>query len=418
MTNPTIASSRFSLKGVANALEERPPGLAVDLVSVAAQLYAADRSFKRGRSWKRHLRVPIAVSETSFWSRGREALESALANLTDDSWELEFEAGRQPLPEERQPWLLKSKDCSLTCVALFSGGLDSFAGAASWLEEHETDILGLVSISSSTVIGRVQRDLFDLLSRNFPERVQHFRVPLKLIEAPDIERSQRTRGLLYTAIATAIANCAGVEQVLIFENGYGAINPRLLEYQLGAQATKSTHPFVVSALEIAYRDAGLSCRVGLPNLDKTKAELLRRIPERLRQGISLSVSCDGFPLRLKATKQCGHCGSCVLRQEAVIEAGLESFDRCDYLASPFKGGERLRHIRLMASQAKSLAALTDSDLARIGKRWPEIVLGLDGQASLDRVEWLQMLHRYGLEWRRIVAGNSALAARLGWEGQR
>jgi hypothetical protein len=409
-----VAAHRFSLRRIANALEERPSSLAVDLVGVAAQLYAADRSNRRGRSWKRRLRVPVVVSEIEPWSRTRPFLENALTKLTDDEWQIDLSDGRQPLPEEQQPWLLKSKEYELTSVALFSGGLDSFAGAAAWLEEHPEEILGLVSISSSTVTGKVQRDLVEFLRLNFPNRIYHLAVPLKLIRAPNVERSQRTRGLVYTATATAIATCAGVQRVLIFENGYGAINPRLLEYQLGAQATKSTHPYVVHLLEDAYREAGLNCRIELPHVTETKAELLNRVPDRLRSGMRPSVSCDGFPLRIKDSKQCGHCGSCILRQKALRGAGLEAFDRDDYLSSPFRGGQQLRHLSLMAFQAKQLAELTNYDLTQVAASWPEVVLGLDGQLSLERIEWLQMLHRYGLEWQKIVEGDPVLASRLGW----
>jgi len=409
-----IAQHRVTLSEVASALEERPSSLAVDLINLAAQLYAADRSNRRGRFWKRCLRTPVIVSELDAWSRARRYLEEALTKLTDDEWQVSLIQGRQPFPEERQPWLLKSKEHALTSVALFSGGLDSFAGAASWLEDHPAEILGLVSVSSSTVTGRVQKDLVSFLSDSFPDRVYQLRVPLNLIDAPDVERSQRSRGLIYTATATAIANCAGVDRVLVFENGYGAINPRLLQYQEGAQANKSTHPYVLHLLEVAYRMAGLACKIELPHVTETKAELLKRIPDRLRAGIRLSVSCDSFPLRIKESKQCGYCGSCVLRQQAIRVAGLGEFDRIDYLSSPFRESRRLRYLALMAFQAKQLAEWITSDVEEAAEAWPELAVGLDGQLSLERIEWLNMLHRYGLEWQRIVAEGAALGARLGW----
>lgn len=408
-----VTAHRVSLRKVANTLEERPPTLAVDLINLAAQLYAADRSSRRGRRWVRQLGVAVEVADPTPWQAALPCLGTALNKLTDDEWSINLVGERQPLPEEKQPWLLKSREHTLDAVALFSGGLDSFAGAAAWLVEHPDEVLGLVSISSSTVTGRVQKDLAAVLAACFPERTYHLLIPLNLVDAPDVERSQRTRGLVYTATAAAIAHTAGVERVLIFENGYGAINPRLLEYQEGSQATKSTHPHVVRLLEDSYRAAGLACRIELPNLTRTKAELLGMVPEQLRDAIRLTVSCDSFPLRRKEYKQCGHCGSCVLRQQALREAGLASHDRRDYISSPFLGSKELRHAALMAAQAKRLSQLTD-DFDRAVEQWPEIGLGSEAQLSLDRVAWIDMLRRYGSEWERILANDNGLADLLGW----
>lgn len=410
-----VTAHHVNLSNVARAFQHRPPAAAVDLVSLAAQVYAVDRSCRRGRSWKRRLPVQAIVSNCEPWTHCRSALVKALTVLTDDIWELRISKGRQPLPEEKQPWLLRVSEPQITSMALFSGGLDSFAGSASWLDNHQEEVLVLVSVSSSTVTGRIQRDVAGLLMQAYPERVVHICVPLNLIKAPDVERSQRTRGLIYTAIAGAVAHCAGVGRVLIFENGYGSINPRLLGYQEGAQATKSTHPFVVRLMEEAYREAGLPIRIELPYAAHTKAELLRTLPGKLRDGIRLTVSCDSFPLRIKATKQCGHCGSCILRQQALREAGLQRFDRGDYASSVFEGGSQLRHFALMAYQAGQLVEFARSEnLPDIERLWPEVLLGWEGQLSLERLAWIAMLRRYGLEWRRLIDREPSLGARIGW----
>ena len=409
-----IAESRFSLQEAAKALESHLPAIAVDLVNVASHLYAVDRSYSRGRQWKRSLGVSVAVSDMELWAAAQPFLQDALHHLTDDEWRIDFIEGRSTLPEENQPWLLQSRNLTLTSVGLFSGGLDSFAGAAAFLDEHPDESLGLVSVSSSTVVGSLQQKLFELLHSSFPNRVDHVRIPLKLIAAKDVERTQRTRGLVYSAMATAIAVSAHADRILIFETGYGAINPRLMEHQEGAQATKSTHPHVIQRLEAFYKQLIPDCPIELPHVNETKAELLKRIPAHLREGIRITGSCDAFPLRLKQFKQCGYCGSCILRQQAVRGASLEAFDRDDYWASPFRGGDRLQIARLMAAQAKSLAK--SPEFTRAAAEWPELVLGLQGQLTLERTRWLNMLNRYGLEWRQMVAGDPSLANLLGWNG--
>lgn len=386
--------------------------LAVDLVNIAARLYAIDRSVARGRSWKRSLAANLEVEDFNNWTNLGTELSSVLALLTDDTWEIGFSKGRKQLPEERQPWLFKVGAHEITSVALFSGGLDSFAGAANWLERHPDDVLGLVSVTSSTVIGKVQKDLVRLLSDANPGRVFHLIVPLNLAHARDVERSQRTRGFVYTAIATATAHCAGVARVLIFENGYGSINPRLVDHQCGAQSTKSTHPFAMKLLGDFYQRAGLGVRIELPYEGHTKSELLATIPESLRSAIRLTVSCDGFPLRRKDVKQCGYCGSCVLRQQSLRSAGLEEFDRNDYAESPWLQ-ERSEHLLLMAYQAKQFIEASSEMPADAIRHWPEISLG-EAQPSLNQVERLKLLLRYGQEWQCLVDRDPGLAKRIGW----
>lgn len=409
-----IPQHRVSLQSVSSSLEDRPSSLAVDLVNIAASLYAIDRSTPRGRGWRRSLAADLPVENLDNWRNLGSELSSALTVLTDDTWTIGFSQGRVQLPEERQAWLFKVDSSQISAVALFSGGLDSFAGAAVWLDRHPNDVLGLVSVTSSTVIGKVQRDLVQLLLNAYPKRVFHLIVPLNLTQAPEVERSQRTRGFVYTAIATATASCAGVQRLLIFENGYGSLNPRLVEHQIGAQATKSMHPFPLGLLAGIYSRAGLGVQIELPNENQTKGELLAATPEELHPGIRMTVSCDGFPLRRKKIKQCGYCGSCVLRQQSLRVAGLEEFDRDDYAESPWRQ-KRLDHLLLMAYQARQFIEITSSmTTVEAIRRWPEIALGEETQPSLRQMERLCLLQRYGLEWKRLVSTDPNLAKRIGW----
>lgn len=406
---------RYSLDAVARVIEEQPSARVVDLVSVAAHIYAADRSTPRGRDWTRHIQLQLHVSAPRLWMPVQAGLTHALSVLTDDEWDLDFVEGRTALGVEQQAWLALARKQPPTAIALFSGGLDSFAGAARWLEEHPHESLGLLSLCSSTVVAKVQRDLVARLGEAYPGRISALRVPLNLIKAPDVERSQRTRGLLYTAIASAAADWSGAKRVLIFENGYGSLNPRLAEHQRGAQATKSTHPFVLHLLEQAYHALGLQVLIELPYGGYTKAELLTGIPDRLKDAIRLTVSCDGFPQRLKDVKQCGSCGSCILRQQSLKSAGLAMFDRTDYKSPAFEAAPPADHLRLMAFQAWQLMqASVPERYARAAMTWPEIALGAPHQASLDVIARLGVLRRYGLEWARLIANDQLLGDRLGW----
>ncbi len=69
----------------------------------------------------------------------------------------------------------------------------------------------------------------------------------------------------------------------------------------------------------------------------------------------------------------------------------------------------------MAYQARQFIDLaTSRNLTEACRHWPELSLGSPHQFSLERLEWLDMLRRYGMEWNKIVSVEPALAARLGW----
>lgn len=416
----TTVAPRYSLEAVARVLEDIPEPAVIDLVSIAAHVYAADKSHRRGRGWKREIIVPVAVSSRELWRAVEPNLARALHALTDDVWELEFTEGRTALAEEQQARLFVAREQPLEAIALFSGGLDSYAGAARWLQEHPSERLGLLSLCSSTVVTKVQRDLVTRLAKEYPNRVKPLPIPLNLVKAPDVERSQRTRGFLYTAVASAAAHWSEARNVLIFENGYGSLNPRLVDHQHGAQATKSTHPDVLHQFEQAYRLVGLDVRIRLPYGDCTKAELVSALPSHLRDAIRLTVSCDGFPLRTKVAKQCGKCGSCILRQQSLKAAGLDAFDRNDYKERCLDSLIPPAHLLLMAFQAWQLSRIVGlENYAEAVRRWPEIGTGGTGgigEVSFDAIHRVALLRRYGAEWAQIVADDPALGLRLGWSG--
>lgn len=412
-----VADPRYSLGTATRALSEAPDAQVVDLVSIAAQLYAADRSRHRGREWIRRMDVCLPISSRGLWVHVGPVLEQALSVLTDDQWRLEFAEGRPTLAEEQQAWLSFARGQQIDEVALFSGGLDSFAGAARWLAGRSTGRIGLLSLRSSTVVGKIQRDLASALGELYPDRVVHLPVPVNLIRAPDVERSQRTRGFLYSAVAVAVASWSGAHRVLIFENGYGSLNPRLVEHQMGAQATKSTHPHVVQQLQQVFDAAGFAVSIDLPYRGYTKSELVAGIPDDLKPFIAWTVSCDGFPLRDKRAKQCGRCGSCILRQQALRSAGLAEFDRLDYRQPAFECATPPDHLLLMAFQAWELVSRAASEhYETVTAKWPEIGLGIGSPPSLEAAERLAVLRRYGLEWASLIAADRELARRLGWSG--
>ena len=385
-----------------------------DLVSIALSCYAADRLTRRPMGWGREFRIHLAVSEPDRWAKAKVDLCTYLAELTDDRWDFDFESGRPARLSEQQVTLFPIKPDPSGSVALFSGGLDSLTGAVHHLVTYPGRLV-LLGARSSTVIGRDQRRLAAELRGRFGSRVIDIGIPLRLRHAYSAEATQRTRGFLFLALATGAALASGSHQVVVFENGYGAHNPRLGEQQWGAQATRSTHPFVLGLFERFARCAAMPVSIELPHRFRTKAELIRLMPEELHPLIAMTASCDGYPLRQANHAQCGRCGSCVLRQQSLASAGISDADRNDYAYRPLSRPQDLDPITiLMARQAWLMGKLANiQSWDEIALQWPSLTLGLDDSPWPERASVLRLMTTVAAEWTALESKIPFLKAHVG-----
>jgi hypothetical protein len=108
----------------------------------------------------------------------------------------------------------------------------------------------------------------------------------------------------------------------------GAINLPQAATQYGAQSSRATHPQALAAVQRLVRHAtGRPFSIQLPHLFMTKAQTCARLADIGMAPLTrLTISCDGFPQRLRGQSQCGLCGSCLLRRQALHAAGLGEHD--------------------------------------------------------------------------------------------
>lgn len=148
---------------------------ALDLLEIAALAYCADAAVSRGgtadqrmgEKWHRQFLVEMPVRDAQFWQDGnlKTTLEETLMFLSGDRFEFIFTA-KNDAESERTRFLKFGLDGSWQAdrVLMFSGGLDSFAGAIEEIIEHKHRV-ALVSHSSATKITPVQRALYKALSK-------------------------------------------------------------------------------------------------------------------------------------------------------------------------------------------------------------------------------------------------------------
>lgn len=316
--------------------------LRLDWLDVAMAAYLADRLSKRetgkqnNNSWKRKFEIKIAVRNPEIWT-GEEInseLKNVLNYFTDDEWEFDFiKLTGKERAKEIQPKLplpLQSKPR----VALFSGGLDSFAGAAQELfNDFESPFIFISGATNTRQISK-QRNQIKELIKIFPKRevVHHivgFGIHWNKSEHPKEEDTQRTRGFLFVSLGAVTALNAGVNCLEIYENGIGAINLPYDASQLGTMSSRAVNPLSLLRMENFIEIlTGQKFQIKNPYLFQTKGEMCQHdIVRKFAQITEQTFSCDGFPVRTAGKPQCGICTSCLLRRLSLESADLSSFDK-------------------------------------------------------------------------------------------
>src|ERR1700678_251612 len=124
--------------GIGTALDDLatmgvyPSEIEVDLLVLAAHIYAADTRISRDTesqdNWTRELRLVVPVSNPIRWGAVSGILQRMLNFLTGDRWDLGF----RPRPSGFEHFVadkpLVGAQPSFDEVSLFSGGLDSLIG--------------------------------------------------------------------------------------------------------------------------------------------------------------------------------------------------------------------------------------------------------------------------------------------------
>lgn len=327
---------------------------AVDLVRIATAAYLADKLVARPpASFTRSLELTVHMVDPSRWddaTLGKTA--DLLQSLTGDEWILRA-AAAEALARPAET----TATAHVSRVALLSGGLDSFAGAAITSEDGDVAYLGHWDFP--TVKGaqdNVRRHFADVGRPLDYLQVRH------AVRLPRKERTQRTRSFLFMALGIATASARGATIMEVAENGFTSLNPPLGPERGGPLSTRSTHPMTISRMNDLAASVGIEIPVVNPHLWRTKGELVREASTHLanfEDGVALTLSCaklDGWYYKGgNANKHCGLCYACIVRRGAIAVSGVQ--DLTDYLA-----------VTLAEPVRRKLAGQRGSDTAAVRMR--------------------------------------------------
>jgi len=329
---------RIGLPKLVKSVYHLPPRM-LDLVEIACYVFAGDRYSLRGpkdaveyHSWSREMRYAIKVRDLNFWncSDTKEMLSNALTFMTGDkSYEFIFQGGHST----DQVDLFDSEEFVVemttpTEVILFSGGLDSLAGAVSLLESTANQVCLVSHRSGQPGTIKTQDQLANALSKLYPNRVRHYRFNSGLKDKHAKEETQRTRSFLYSTVAFAIAKAHDQDHFSIYENGVTSMNLPRREDLINARASRTTHPKTIHLMEVFFSQvAGREFSISTPFLSKTKTDVLLELKTSNKENLLTStVSCSKTFQRFDHGTHCGMCYQCLDRRFAVYGSGLEDFD--------------------------------------------------------------------------------------------
>ncbi len=400
------------IEDISKTLVSDIPDVLLDLLEVAAYVYCADQQTRRGSeyltdygtAWRREMVFRIPVRSPGIWqsTEVREGLADLLGFLSDDHFTFEFVPAQNPVAG-REAYFSNLTDelDNPDEIALFSGGLDSFAGAIE--AQRAGKRLVLVGHYAASKVLSIQRQLIDGLAWRAPgPRILFVPVNVANTGVEPVEYTQRTRSFLFAALGLVVARMFGKDEITFFENGVVSLNIPIAGDVVGARATRTTHPRVIRGFEHFFSSVlDREIRVQTPFRWLTKADVARKISEH-GGGDLLAMTNSCTRPRAMTTKHphCGVCSQCIDRRFAVLAAGLGELESSDLYGVELLTGDRThdRDVRMAAAYVKFFRDFPATPKNRFLVEYPQITSALDHfpdtprDQAADRIYDMYMRH--------------------------
>jgi len=398
------------------------PDRILDLLEIAAYVFAADRSTPRGpkdavefHAWSRSMHLVIRVRDHAFWERPvvKEKLSAALVFMTGDrEYTFEFLPGHRTPPTslfDKEDFKIEAR--GQACVILFSGGLDSLAGVLDRLHTTNEDIYLISHRSGQPITKHTQNCLVEFLKQTYPGRIHHYSFECGLSKKRAEEETQRTRAFLFGSIAFALAHRLSQTHFFVYENGITSLNLLRRQDLINARASRTTHPKTLALMSNFLAEVqSVPVEILNPFWQQTKTDVFQLL-DRVegRNLISSAVSCSKTFQRLEPATHCGCCFQCIDRRFAAYASGLQEVDNCgiyskdiftDSIDSPETRTTALDYLR----QAISFAKSTDDGFYHEHlHELVDIVDYIDASGESDAIEKLwNLCNRHGKQVTKAI----------------
>ena len=324
----------FKIDSISKAMMANIPDELLDLLEIAAYVYCADQRCSRGTDilkdygsqWRRVMSFQIPVRKPDVWNSVelKKVLQDTLAFLSDETYQFDFVAATSPLAEKQGYFDFSDSLVDTDEIALFSGGLDSFAGAVEGIVGNNRKMT-LVGHHSADKVKAVQKNLVNALAeKGHDKKVNYISIAVRNKGSRAIEYTQRTRSFLFASLATCIMHMMGKDRFSFYENGVVSLNLPITKDIRGGRATRTTHPKVIEGFrQIFSLVLNKDIKVDHPYQWLTKKEIIEKIKQYgMGDMLPMTNSCTRPRIWTEHQKHCGMCSQCIDRRFGILAAGL------------------------------------------------------------------------------------------------
>lgn len=377
-----------------------PVEKAWDFLSIALSVVATDQAGHRRKSpdgWTREFDLTISVIDDIFWNQQKSLLEQLLKFLTTDIWSLNFISGGG-IPEPHKKATYPENDC----VALLSGGLDSFIGVIDLVKQNKMPFVVSQTVRGD---GKNQKYFARALGGLSQFKTNH-NAKVPRAETP---ASQRSRSIIFLAYGVLVAsslkkhNEGKQVNLYVCENGYISINPPITPARIGSLSTRTTHPVVFGLLQHILDNAGLNISIINPYQHKTKGEMLQECLDQplLERLAHKTTSCGRFAV-FKNT-HCGRCVPCLVRRASFFHWKGKGFDQTVYKFDQLDRDDE-QHAKFDDVWSMSMAVLSRREIGT--DRW--IGASLSSQLIKDKTLYQDTVERGLIEIEKFLTDDVGL----------
>ncbi|MCX6995797.1 MAG: hypothetical protein NTV49_01610 [Kiritimatiellaeota bacterium] len=388
-----------------------------DFAEIATYVYCADQAIGRGGKdvdtfgshWRRDLEFHIPVRCLEFW-RSKEVLAAlcdTVTFLTDDFYSFAFYPAQDP-PRFQQYLTMPIADGPKgdpEQVMMFSGGLDSLAGAIQEAVVEKKRVL-LVNHRSTDKLNRKHAELLLKLEQKAGIFMPgHLRVRVNKDSGLTKDYHQRSRSLLYAALGGTVARLVGLKSLRFYENGVVGLNLPVCAQVVGSRATRTAHPRVLAGFQrILSLVAGERFEVSNPFQWSTRGEAIRKILDAgCGELVGPSMSCAHTWEISNEKTHCGMCSQCIDRRFGMIVANGEQYDpighyKGDVFTQSLPNDMDKMMVATFLERANSVKGITNE--VQFISRFPEVLDSLpylDGDASSALARVLDLYKRHAGE---------------------
>lgn len=299
-----------------------PTQQSLDILYFTSIIYSIDKLIPRSEAndnWSRDIQVSIPISNPDLWNQTTIELKQALDFLTGDNWNISFHQLKRVLFEPKKKFL--PLNASINHVCLFSGGLDSLAGAIDLIDEEDNILL--VSHTDATGASlTIQEPLIEKINEYYHNKnIKHS--TFHIYADASNEGTTRGRSILFHGLALFHAMNLGVEKIIAPENGVISINLPLTPSRTGSNSTKTMHPYFLKMFQNVLSKLNINIVIENPYLLKTKGEMLSEnknkdlINDLATRTLSCSHGGGHTPGWHRNSYNCGYCIPCTIRRASI-----------------------------------------------------------------------------------------------------